>query len=529
MGTDSLRRLLFGCRESAFELAHTCGQTVAVRRGLRQLAIETGPAVLRLAQDALEIGARLPFLPDLLVEHRFACGGVRDRLGQSALGGPSRGFGLGKPRRHAGELRRQHDLELRQPRDLLCGRLVIGPDLREDAFDLAHALAQTIAIRGGLRQLPIGTGPVIGEEVRGVGEGRLVLLLRPAPGGLGLGQLPLEIGARGPFLADLVVELRAARDRVLDHSGQLAFDGFAGGLALGEIGSLAGEASRQAALAFGQARDLGDGRLVIGSCACARASSTSRTRSIKRSRSAAACDSSPIEAGLMLSEFGGGGGERCLVPLFRAASACPLDIGSRLALVADLPVELCLSRRGFPGRRQALERRARVRVSKRGFRRREPAFEIAVARPDVRERRVQIRLACGEALHFGNARFVIVPGRAERRFQVEQPRLEVGHGRRVADLRILAGTDGLGKFGFDGDSPVQLGIDRGLELALPFGELSGGIEPFLCRVRRGGFMAASASTSRRSRASCFVAASASCDESSDSRCVRRSSLAAAER
>ena len=528
MGTDSLRRLLFGCRERAFELVHTCGQTVAVRRGLRQLAIETGPALLRLAQDALEIGARLPFLPDLVVEHPFACGGVRDRLGQSALGGPSRGFGLGKPRRHAGELRRQHDLELRQPRDLFCGRLVIGPDLREDAFDLADPLAQTIAIRGGLRQLPIGTGPVIGEEVRGVGEGRLVLLLRPAPGGLGLGQLPLEIGARGPFLADLVVELRAARDRVLDHSGQLAFDGFAGGLALGEIGSLAGEASRQAALAFGQARDLGDGRLVIALSLCEGVLDIThpldQTVAIGRG-----LRQLPIEAGLMLGEFGGGGGERCLVPFFCAASTSRSDIGARLALVADLPVELCLSRRGFPGRRQALERRARVRVSKCGFRRREPAFQIAVARPDVRERRVQIRLACGEALHLGNARFVIVPGRAERCFQLEQPRLEVGHGRRVADLRILAGTDGLRKFGFDGDSPVQLGIDRGLELALPFGELSGGIEPFLCRTRRGGFMAASASTSRRSRASCFVAAAASCDESSDSRCVRRSSLAAAER
>ena len=200
-----------------------------------------------------------------------------------------------------------------------------------------------------------------------------------------------------------------------------------------------------------------------------------------------------IEAGLARGEFGGGSCERRLMPLLRLDAdrfrlvQGALDIGTRFALVADLPVELCLSRRGFPGRRQALERRALVRVSKCGFRRREPAFQIAVAPPDVRERRVQIRFACGEALHLGSARFVIVPGRAERRFQLAQPCLEVGRRRRMAELRSVAGTEGLRKFGFDGDSPVQLGIDRGLELALPFGELSGGVEPFLCRTRRGGF------------------------------------------
>ena len=109
-----------------------------------------------------------------------------------------------------------------------------------------------------------------------------------------------------------------------------------------------------------------------------------------------------------------------------------------------------------------------------------------MARPEVGERRAQLRLACGEAQHFGGARLVIVPGRTKCRVQVAQLRRDVDHRRRVARLGLVAGTRRLCKGGLSGRPLREAGVDQALELALPLGELGGGGAPFLGRGGVGG-------------------------------------------
>ena len=194
----------------------------------------------------------------------------------------------------------------------------------------------------------------------------------------------------------------------------------------------------------------------------------------------------------MLTELASRCRERCLVALLRLGARAvrrgerPLEIGARVLFVPNLRVELGLASRGFPGRRQALARRALVRVLERGLRGGEAPFQIAVARPDVLERRAQFSFACAEARRFGRARFVIVPRGAECGLEIAQLRRHLDHRRRVARLRFVAGASRFSECRFEGHARAPLGVDQGLELALTERVLVGRGEPILCRLLPGG-------------------------------------------